>query len=81
MKKKELIRSVKAKGLKRGFEKEILGNDFKKISLNEKPLRLTQKQIKSKNFKMTMEYVEKDVVPLISNKRESLLGVYISFPW
>ena len=30
---------------------------------------------------MTMEYVEKDVIPLISNKRESFLGVHISFPW
>ena len=29
MKKKELIRSVKAKRLKRGFKKEILGNDTK----------------------------------------------------
>ena len=25
--------------------------------------------------------VEKDVIPLISNKRESFLGLYISFPW
>ena len=50
MKKKELIRSVKAKRLKRGFKKEILGNDFKNVSLNKKPLRLTQKQIKLKNF-------------------------------
>ena len=30
---------------------------------------------------MTMEDVEKDVIPLISNKRESFLGLYISFPW
>ena len=30
---------------------------------------------------MTKEYVEKDVIPLISNKRESFLGGYISFPW
>ena len=27
-----------------------------------------------------MKYVEKDVIPLISNKRESFLGVYIYFP-
>ena len=25
--------------------------------------------------------VEKDVIPLISNKRESFLGLYISFLW
>ena len=25
--------------------------------------------------------VKKDVIPLISNKRESFLGLYISFPW
>ena len=30
---------------------------------------------------MTMADVEKDVIPLISNKRESFLGLYISFPW
>ena len=28
-----------------------------------------------------MEDVEKDVIPLILNKRESFLGLYISFPW
>ena len=30
---------------------------------------------------MTMVDVEKDVIPLISNKRESFLGLYISFLW
>ena len=40
------LRSVKAKEFKRGFKKEILKNDFKNVSLNEKPLRLNQKQIK-----------------------------------
>ena len=29
---------------------------------------------------MAMEDVEKDAIPLISNKRESFLGLYISFP-
>ena len=28
-----------------------------------------------------MEDVEKDVIPLISNKRESFLGLDISFSW
>ena len=28
-----------------------------------------------------MEDVEKDAIPLISNKRESFLELYISFPW
>ena len=28
-----------------------------------------------------MEDVEKDVIPVSSNKRESFLGLYISFPW
>ena len=28
-----------------------------------------------------MDDVEKDVIPAFSNKRESFLGLYISFPW
>ena len=28
-----------------------------------------------------MEDIEKDVIPLISNKRESFLMLYILFPW
>ena len=28
-----------------------------------------------------MEDVEKDVIPVHSNKRESFLGLNISFPW
>ena len=47
----------------------------------KKALRLTQKQIKSKNLTMTMEDVEKDVIPVSSNKTGSFLGLYISFPW
>ena len=54
---------------------------LKKVPLNEKPFRLTQKQMKSKNFTMTLEDVEKDVIQLFSNKRESFLGLYILFPW
>ena len=30
---------------------------------------------------MTMENVEKDVISVYSNKRESSLGLYISLPW
>ena len=30
---------------------------------------------------MAMEDVEKDVIPVSSYKRESFLGLYISFPW
>ena len=30
---------------------------------------------------MTMEDVEKKVILVSSNKRESFLGLYISFPW
>ena len=30
---------------------------------------------------MKMEDVEKDITPVSSNKRESFLGSYISFPW
>ena len=30
---------------------------------------------------MTLEDVEKDVIPVYSNKRESFLGLYKSFPW
>ena len=40
------LQSVKAKGLKRGFTKTISENDFKNVTLNEKPLRITEKQIK-----------------------------------
>ena len=29
---------------------------------------------------MTMENVEKDVIRLVSNKRESFFGLYIPFP-
>ena len=75
------LTSVKVKGLKRGFKKEISDNDFKNVTLYENPLRLTQNQIKSKNHTMTMEDVEKDVIPVSSNKRESFLGLYISFLW
>ena len=64
------LRSAKSKGLKREFKKETLENDFKDLTLYEKPLRLTQNQIKLRNFNMTMEDVNKDVIPLISNKRE-----------
>ena len=40
MKKKRInqLKSVKAKGIKRGFKKGILGNDFKNVSLNENRL-------------------------------------------
>ena len=30
---------------------------------------------------MTMEDVEKDVIPVYSNKKESFLGFQESFPW
>ena len=30
---------------------------------------------------MKVENVEKDVIPMSSNKRESFLGLNISFPW
>ena len=49
--------------------------------LYEGLLRLTQKQIKSKDLTMTMEDVEKDAIPVSSNKRESFQGLHISFPW
>ena len=54
---------------------------LKMLLFMKKQFRLTQKQIKSKNHTMTMEDVAKDVIPLISNKRESFLGLHISFPW
>ena len=37
---------VKAKGLKRGFKKNMSDDAFKNATLYEKPFRLTQKQIK-----------------------------------
>ena len=42
---------------------------------------MTQKQIKSQNRTMTIEDVEEDVILAFSNKRNSILGLYISFPW
>ena len=66
--------------MKKGFKNDLLKNDFKDVALYEKPLRLIQKQIKSKNLNMTMKDVEKDVIPLHSNKTESFLGLNISFP-
>ena len=63
------LRSLKAKGLKRGFKNNKPDDDFKNVTLDEKPLRVTQKQIKSKNLNTTMEDVEKDVIPVYSNKR------------
>ena len=64
------LRSIKAKWLKRGFKQIILDDDFKSVTPNEKPRSLTEKQIKSKNGTMRMEDVEKDVIPVITNKRE-----------
>ena len=75
------LKSVKAKGLKRGFKKYNSDSNFKSVTLYEKSLRIIQKQIKSKNFNMTMENVDKDVIRLISNKRELFLGLSVSFPW
>ena len=62
------LKSIKAKG----FKNNISDNDFKNVTLDEKRLRVTQKQVKSKNLAMTMEDVEKDVIPVLWNKRESL---------
>ena len=81
MKKNKLIKSIKAKGLKRGFKKNVSDDAFKNATLYEKPLRLTQKQIKSTNLTMTMEDVEKHVIPMSSKKRQSFLGLHGSFPW
>ena len=58
------LRSVKVKGLKKGFKNNISDNDFKNVTLDEKPLRATQKQMESKNLNMAMEDVEKDVIPV-----------------
>ena len=65
------IKSIKAKGLKRGFKKNVSDDAFKNATLYEKPLRLTQKQIKSKNLTMTMEDVEKHVIPVSSKKKDN----------
>ena len=59
----------------------IYDDAFRNATVYEKQLRLAQKQIKSINVTMKMEDVEKDVAPVSSNKRESFLGSYISFPW
>ena len=55
------LKSIKAKG----FKNNISDNDFKNVTLDEKRLRVTQKQVKSKNLAMTMEDVEKDVIPVL----------------
>ena len=36
------LKSVKAKGLKRGFKKYMSDNEFKSVTLYEKPLRIIQ---------------------------------------
>ena len=36
------------------------------------PIKVKQKQIKSNNLIMTIEDIEKDVIPLSSNKKESI---------
>ena len=36
------------------------------------PIKVKQKQIKSKNLNMTIEDIEKDVIPISSNKKESI---------
>ena len=69
------------KGFKDKEKNNILENDFKEVTLYEKPLRLIQKQILSKNLNMTTEDVEKDVIPVFPNKKESFLTLIISFPW
>ena len=45
------------------------------------PIKVTQKEIKSRKLNMTMEDIKKDVIPISSNKKESLNGLYISFQW
>ena len=55
----------------------ILENDFKEVTLQEQRLKLIQKQRKSKN--LTMEDVEKDIIPVFSNKKKSFLTLIIFF--
>ena len=43
-------RSVQAKGLKKRFKNNILQNDLKDTTLYVKPVRITEKQIKSSNL-------------------------------
>ena len=36
------------------------------------PIKVKQKQIKSKNLNMAIEDIKKDVIPISSNKKESI---------
>ena len=36
------------------------------------PIKVKQKQIKSKNLNMATEDIKKDVIPISSNKKESI---------
>ena len=36
------------------------------------PIKIKQKQIKSKNLNMAIEDIKKDVTPISSNKKESI---------
>lgn len=76
------VTNTKAKGLKKGYENKISKDDFKNVAFYEKPLRISKKIIIiSKNFQMIMEDVEKDVITIQSNKRESFSGLSFAFQW
>ena len=64
---------MKAKWLKKGFKRNILENDFKKTTLYEKPLRLTQKQIKSNIFVWKWKMGKKMLFQLIWIKENRFL--------
>ena len=56
----------KSKRLKKGYKKNINLDDFEMATMSQIPIKVTQKQIKSKKLNMTMEDVEKDVIPILS---------------
>ena len=65
---------MKAKWLKKGFKRNILENDFKETTLYGKPLRLTQKQIKSNIFVWKWKMGKKILFQLIWIKENRFLN-------
>ena len=67
---------IKAKGLKNGFKKEV-----NNTLITEKPHQLKEKQIVSRELNVSIEETFKDVIPVLTNKRETYLGLNKTIPW
>ena len=66
---------IKAKGLKKGFKKDIKISDFDNTLSTEKSHQIKETHIVSKGMNMSIEETFKDVMPVFGNKRETHLGL------